>query len=415
MRHSFLLAILALLTVACENKKTNQATSPVSADSISFKKGSFGYDLAFLKKHKEVIVLGAPGRPASVLIVKDYQGRVMTSTAGGEAGNSYGWINYQLISSDSMLPHFNPFGGEDRIWFGPEGGQYSVFFKKGTHFDFQNWQTPSVTDTEPFDLVSADTIQATFKKSVSLTNYSGFTFRFNIVRQIVLWNEDEIAREFGIAVKGLQAVGFESKNSITSNGPKDWKKKTGLISVWILGMFTPSDKTNIVLPYSTSPDYEKKITDNYFGEIPPERLVKSGDHLFLRADGRYRGKVGIAPAIAKNIAGSYDAEKHILTLVKFDLEKNADYVNSKWELQKEPYRGDAVNSYNDGPLATGGQLGPFYELESSSPAKELKPGETLTHRHMTLHLEGDETLLNEIALKTLGVSLMDISNAFKTK
>jgi hypothetical protein len=74
-----------------------------------------------------------------------------------------------------------------------------------------------------------------------------------------------------------------------------------------------------------------------------------------------------------------------------------------------------VNSYNDGPLATGGQLGPFYELESSSPAKELKTGETLTHRHMTLHLEGDETLLNEIAVKTLGVSLKDISSAFQSK
>lgn len=414
MRHCLLFVILSLLAMACETKKTDQA-NPVSTDSISFKKGSFGFDLAFLKKHKEVIVLGAPAGPANVLIVKDYQGRVMTSTARGEAGNSYGWINYHLISSDSILAHFNPFGGEDRIWFGPEGGQYSVFFKKGTSFDFQNWQTPSVIDTEPFDLVSADTIQATFKKSVSLTNYSGFTFRFDIVRQIVLWNDDDILREFGISVKGLQAVGFESRNSITNTGPEDWKKKNGLISVWILGMFTPSDKTNIVLPYSTSANYKKKITDNYFGEIPPDRLVKSEERLFLRADGRYRGKVGISPSIAKNIAGSYDADKHILTLIKFDLEKNADYVNSKWEIQKEPYRGDAVNSYNDGPLASGGQLGPFYELESSSPAKELKRGETLTHRHMTLHLEGDESLLNEIAKKTLGVSLQDISKAFHGK
>ena len=80
--------------------------------------------------------------------------------------------------------------------------------------------------------------------------------------------------------------------------------------------------------------------------------------------------------------------------------------------QKEPYEGDVVNSYNDGPLADGGQLGPFYELESSSPAKELKPGEMLEHRHITLHLEGDEALLNEIAKKTLGVSLKAVSLVF---
>jgi hypothetical protein len=415
MRHFPLIVVLSILALGCETRKADSTSTVVTADTLSFRKGSFGYDLAFLKKNEQVILLGTSSHSARVLIVPDYQGRIMTSTAGGDEGNSYGWINYDLVQSDSLLSHFNPFGGEDRIWIGPEGGQYSVFFKKGSPFDFENWQTPSVIDTQPFDLVSSDSVQATFKKSALLTNYSGFTFTFDIGRQILLWNDEDILREFGIAVKNLQAVAFESKNSIRNTGPEIWKKKTGLISLWVLGMFTPSDKTTIVLPYSPSADYKKKITDNYFGEIPPDRLVMSNERLFLKADGRYRGKVGIAPSIAKDIIGSYDAEKHILTLVKFDLDKNADYVNSKWELQKEPYRGDAVNSYNDGPLASGGQLGPFYELESSSPAKELKPGETLTHRHITLHLEGDETRLNEIAMKTLGVSLKDISNAFQTK
>ncbi len=415
MKHFPLIMFLSILATGCETRKADSTSTVVTADTLSFKKGSFGYDLAFLKKNEQVILLGTSSHSARVLIVPDYQGRVMTSTAHGDEGNSYGWINYDLVQSDSLLSHFNPFGGEDRIWIGPEGGQYSVFFKKGSLFDFENWQTPSVIDTQPFDLVSSDSVQATFKKSASLTNYSGFTFTFDIGRQILLWNDEDILREFGFVVKNLQAVAFESKNSIRNTGPEIWKKKTGLISLWILGMFTPSDKATIVLPYSPSADYKKKITDNYFGEIPPDRLVKSRERLFLKADGRHRGKVGIAPSIAKDIAGSYDADKHILTLIKFDLEKNADYVNSKWELQKEPYRGDAVNSYNDGPLASGGQLGPFYELESSSPAKELKPGETLTHRHITLHLEGDESLLNEIAMKTLGVSLKDISNAFQTK
>ena len=414
MRHFTSIVLLSILAMACDSKKTSQATK-ASADSMSYQKGSFGYDLDFLKKHKEVIVLGTPSGKARVAVVKAYQGRVMTSTAGGEEGNSYGWINYDLIHSDSLLDHFNPFGGEDRIWMGPEGGQYSVFFKKGSAFDFDHWQTPPVIDTEPFELVSADTTQATFSKAVSLTNYSGFTFHFDLLRQIVLWNDDDILREFGIALKDLQAVAFESRNSIKNTGPEDWKKKNGLISVWILGMFTPSGETTIVLPYEKSADYKKKITDNYFGEIPSDRLIKTEDRLFLKADGKYRGKVGIAPAIAKNIAGSYDAEKHILTLVKFDLDRNAGYVNSKWEIQKNPYGGDAVNSYNDGPLAAGGQLGPFYELESSSPARELKAGETLTHRHMTLHLEGNESSLNEVSLKTLGVSLQEITGAFQNK
>ena len=51
-----------------------------------------------------------------------------------------------------------------------------------------------------------------------------------------------------------------------------------------------------------------------------------------------------------------------------------------------PYSGDALNSYNDGPLEDGSQMGPFYELETSSPAAALKPGESITHSQITIHL-----------------------------
>ena len=78
------------------------------------------------------------------------------------------------------------------------------------------------------------------------------------------------------------------------------------------------------------------------------------------------------------------------------------------ETQKEPFTGDAVNSYNDGPQADGSQLGPFYELESSSPVRELRKGETLVHRHVTLHVEGDEEELNLLAKNRLGVGLREL-------
>ena len=107
--------------------------------------------------------------------------------------------------------------------------------------------------------------------------------------------------------------------------------------------------------------------------------------------------------------GSYDAEKGILTIVTYDLDPAGDYVNSMWEIQKEPFRGDAVNSYNDGPVADGTQMGPFYELESSSPAKALKKGESLRHSSRTYHFEGDEKDLNALAKKALGVSLEEIA------
>ncbi len=51
------------------------------------------------------------------------------------------------------------------------------------------------------------------------------------------------------------------------------------------------------------------------------------------------------------------------------------------------FSGDAVNSYNDGPI-DGKQMGKFYEIESSSPAAALAPGTSMQHIHRTIHLKG---------------------------
>jgi hypothetical protein len=83
-------------------------------------------------------------------------------------------------------------------------------------------------------------------------------------------------------------------------------------------------------------------------------------------------------------------------------------VNSKWELQKEPYKGDVVNAYNDGPLPTGTQLGPFYEIESSSSVKALKQGETEEYKQTTCHLQGDYGSLRELAKQLLGIDLNNL-------
>jgi len=399
----YLSPILLPLLFACQSKKSSSPNKIIVPDSIP---GTFDFDRSFIKKYCKVVELSE--KNARLLIVPDYQARVMTSTANGGEGNSYGWINYQLIESGRLKAHINPFGGEDRFWFGPEGGQYAFYFKKGDPFDFEHWQTPPLIDTEPFEIVNVDSTQATFKKTSSVTNYQGFTFQFDIQRKIKLLDQSATELEFGISLENLLAVAFQSDNMITNKGTESWSKKNGLLSIWILGMFNPSDQTVIALPHEKSND-KNKITDNYFGTIPPDRIVKSDHLLLVKGDGKYRGKVGIQPLIASPIIGSYNERKHILTLVKFDLDRKGLYVNSKWELQKEPFTGDVANAYNDGPQADGSQLGPFYELESSSPAKELKQGESLRHRHTTLHLEGDEIELNRIAEKTLGASLRQLT------
>jgi hypothetical protein len=151
--------------------------------------------------------------------------------------------------------------------------------------------------------------------------------------------------------------------------------------------------------------------------VPAGRLVIKADEgvLFFSGDGKYRSKIGISPKRALPFAGSYDAANGVLTIVHLTIPAGAaDYVNSMWEIQENPYGGDVVNSYNDGPSAPGAKpLGPFYELESSSPAAALGPGETLSHVHTTMHFQGPEKALDEIARKVLGVGLDGIRKAFQ--
>jgi hypothetical protein len=72
-----------------------------------------------------------------------------------------------------------------------------------------------------------------------------------------------------------------------------------------------------------------------------------------------------------------------------------------------------ANSYNDGPPSPGAKpLGPFFEMESSSPAASLAPGESLAHLHRTFHLTGTETALDPVARAVLGVPLAEIKAAF---
>jgi hypothetical protein len=387
------------------------AVAPASALGVSF-----GDDVAFLKKHTEVIVLSNRNGSARIAVVPSMQGRIMTSTSRGDEGPSFGWINRELIASEKFVPHINVFGGEDRFWMGPEGGQFSIFFAKGVPFELEHWFTPAPLDTEPFELVRQSRGEAEFRRSFSLTNYSGTRFEVAVDRTVRLLRNRNAWEQLGLApAEGVDLVAFESVNKITNAGKQPWKKESGLLSIWILGMFNPSPATTVVIPIKAGPEKElgPRVNADYFGKVPPDRLVAKEDVVFFSGDGQYRSKIGINPLRSKPIMGSYDAANKVLTLVQFTLPAGeTNYVNSMWEIQDNPYGGDVVNSYNDGPPAPGAKpLGPFYELESSSPAAALAPGQSLEHLHRTMHLSGTETELDRISRAKLGVSLRQIVEA----
>ena len=405
---------VAIIFAACAPERDS------STNNQSFKNQDFTTfkdDLDFLRDHMDIIVLQGSSGEGKIAVSQGLQGRVMTSSSSGDNGRSYGWINRELLTSGDTLEHINAFGGEERFWLGPEGGQYAIFFKGGDPFDLAHWQTPPMIDLEPFNLQMHDAQKAEFTKSTELTNYSGFTFRFHIMRSIeVISTSDVLAvLELPDWIKA-NVVGYQSTNTLTNLGDVRWSKETGLLSIWLLGMFNPSPNTTIVIPFinGDSASLGPIVNDNYFGKVPGERLKIGEDAVYFSGDGQYRSKIGLLPSRAKDVMGSYDSTSQTLTIVKYNKPEGAsEYVNSTWEIQEAPYSGDVVNSYNDGPPKPGAApLGPFYELESSSPALTLEVGSSGTHIQQTFHFEGDRVELDLIAEKVLGVSIGEIEEAF---
>lgn len=389
--------------------------SACAAPSATMNVKTFDDDVAFLRAHTEIVVLGSAGG-ARVAVAPRWQGRVMTSTVAGTGQPGFGWINEELIAAGQLRAHINAFGGEDRFWLGPEGGQFSIFFDPGASFDLEHWQTPPLIDTEPYDVVARSSGSVTLTKRARLRNYSNSEFDLQIERTVGLVDAATLAADLGsVPPPAISWVAFESVNRLENTGSQPWTRSGGLLSIWILGMFKPSPATTVVVPFETGAVAERGaiVNDAYFGKVPADRLVIGDGVLFFSGDGQLRSKIGLGPRRAKPVLGSWDAQGGVLTIVTYDLPAGAaDYVNSMWQMQDEPFSGDVVNSYNDGPPAPGKPpLGPFYELETSSPAAALAPGESIVHRHRTMHLRGDRAQLDAIARRVLGVGIDAIERA----
>ena len=371
-----------------------------------------------MKAHKKDFVeLRDDAGKACLLISPALQGRVMTSSANGEAGKSFGWINYKHISSGKVSEQFNPYGGEERFWLGPEGGPFSIYFPKGKEQSFENWIVPKEIDTVPFDIKSQASTAVSFAKDFELTNASGTRLEIGVERTVKLLSKTDVEQVLAAQLgDSLDFVAYESENILTNRGQSAWNEKNGFLSIWLLCMFNPSEKGVVFVPHKQGSETEmgKVVTDDYFGKVPADRLIQKDGILFFKVDGKFRSKIGISPQRALPFCGSYDPDNKVLTLLWCSLpEKPMKYVNSKWGKQDDPLMGDAINSYNDGPVADGSIMGPFYEIESSSPAALLSSGEKITHRQRIFHISGSESQLSQLTQKLFGIPVTAVAQAFQ--
>lgn len=382
--------------------------------SSEFEMGTYGYDLAFFDALDiETVELTSPDGQSKVLMVPGWQGRVMTSTTTGDQGSSYGWINYDFIASKEVSPFFNSYGGEERFWIGPEGGPNSFYFKKGAEQIYDNWKVPAVIDTEGYDVESKAADSVVYTKHTELVNASDYVFKIGIKRTVALCDASATGELLGVEIpEGVKSLAYSTENVITNEGDAAWTKETGLPSIWLLGTFNPTKTTTVFIPFNKEGE-GKIVNDEYFGKVPAERLIVGDGMLYFKIDGEYRAKIGLPKGRAKDLCGSYDSEKGVLNILKYTVPQgDVDYVNGQWGPQEDPFCGDVINSYNDGPTETGYVQGPFFEIETSSPGAALAPGESLTHTQYTMHFEGSEADLAVIIKTVFGVEVSEIVKQF---
>jgi hypothetical protein len=406
--------LAALVLCACDDTVPPPAVPPVpppdAPEPARRSAASFDDDLAFMRAHAPVDVLASPGGGV-VAISARWQGRVMTSAVEPH-GASLGFVHRAFIEAGKTGTPFDNYGGEDRFWLGPEGGQYGLYFPPGAPFAIGAWQTPHAMQEGEWEVRSRDATHVTFARAMRVESWSHAAFDVSVERTVRVLTADEVRARFGAAPPpGAKWVAFETDNVVTNAGARPWTRETGLLSIWILGMYAPAGDARVVVPFDTA-GTGPVVNDAYFGKIPSERLRVHEGWIELVADGERRGKIGVGPGRARETLGSFAPRARLLTLVRYARPSQAadGYVNSAWEQQRDPYGGDVVNAYNDGPTAPGKpSLGGFYELETSSPALALAPGQSARHSHTTLHVVADPAALEPLAKAVLGAPLDELT------
>ncbi len=329
-----------------------------------------------------------------------WQGRVFMSSLAGEAGEAIGWFRETGVQAVNASQRMAAQGGASRLRFGPEWGRFALFFDEGVEQNAANVRSPSDLNDRLFTELGRSERSITHGADLSLTNASGFRFELAVKRQITLHTRREVEAALQVELSdSVRSVGFEATTNIENTGDRTWRRNTGLISIWELSCLVPSAANWVIHPVRGEFD---GVTE-YFTSAD-DRVRMGEGMVFYRADATGLNKIGVPPQHCRNVMGAYDPDRNLLTIVKFDLNPQGIYVNSRWE-HENPYRGDVTNVFNGEVNADLGRNWPFYELESQSDSLELAPGQTQRFSQSLFHFRGNREALSEISEVVLGVSL----------
>lgn len=86
---------------------------------------------------------------------------------------------------------------------------------------------------------------------------------------------------------------------------------------------------------------------------------------------------------------------------------------TKERQESDPYSGEVIRAYNHGPVLRNREeiIFPYFEMDTFSPAKELRKGESITHTQYTVHICADTDTLNYLIRSILNLDMEQIYDA----
>jgi len=328
---------------------------------ISYSQNELNFgSLAKLIKTIENPILLKQGK--SRVLVSSYQSQIITSSANGDDGYSYGWLDPKVIQKNKAEKTTFFYGGEDRFWLNPLGSKYSLFYGQNKIIQ-KNWKVPDLFLKEIFTKIDETSNSVTFKKE---------------------------------------------NTTIVNNKGGDWSEEKGLITPWTIGMFKGTSTSIGIFPYHNKLSSLKLST--YFFSPTENRHTISNEAVYFKTDGAKRSKIGLKAGHCRPIIGNYDYQHNRLTIIQYTFVPNRNFLSSDEESLAIPYEGDVVNSYNN---AKSDGKSTFFELETTAPGTILKKNEAINHTHRTFHFEGDQKALNVISKSVLGCDLSKLEFIFK--
>ncbi|MFC1541207.1 DUF6786 family protein [Candidatus Latescibacterota bacterium] len=344
-----------------------------------------------LGENTHSIVFGSSDGP-QLIITPELSARVLGASIEGDNGENLMWVDNTIYDGSywTTKPYFWNAGGY-RTWVAPE----DLFF-----LDAENeWFVPLTLDPAPYKVIEQSELSATFEADVNLKTNIDKYYQTTIKRRILLLTDSP--EKAGTLPDGISYMGIDLTHSLTNRSEEIIGVDTPYVCLWNLLQINPSGTTLVPLVDGYDP---LNAYREYFEPLG-DRITVQNNIISIKIDGAYRSKLGIHPAAAKSgIAFLRDNRDNtgVLFVMLMYIDPDGIYVDKPWGTESD--YGDAIELYNDD-----GNMGGFAEIECHGPARQLKRGESQSHK-ATLHIYkgGIEYL------KIIGSNLLDadLSKAF---